>query len=104
MSQITIGEDLDFSLHRLFELRVLTDEEEATDEHFAEFRNHQSFAIPILMPLIARMIDAGIITINVELGDTDVSEHTAITGEPDQLFENGSIWISGKYSGGSLKQ
>ena len=98
---------IEAALDRMAELKWLADREEATSAHFVEFRELQAELVRAFPATIDRLIDAGLLAVDIDVSDVPLSEikqHESITGEPYQSYENGSIWLAFHYDGGTLKQ
>jgi hypothetical protein len=76
---------------------------------YEEYRTLQAEAVPIFLPLVEKLVRAGLITISIDADPEDsfsTSDATyfSVTGDPNQVFENGNIWISGSHCGGGCSR
>lgn len=76
-----------------WERSVGSEEISCNDELMAECRSLRGELVSVFLPLVERLVDAGLLTMDIELGDEDLSKFSSIAGEGVEAFENGNIWI-----------
>lgn len=104
---IIMSEDVKKNLEKMKSLNDIFETDEFTEgELYEEYRSLLEEMVPVFMPIVEYMIEAGLITTNIEVDEDeedDMNKYLYISGDPKYVFDNGNIWISGNYSGGAYK-
>ena len=85
---------------------VIKSDEEAMhdDAMFAEYRALLAEMVGIFLPLVKKIVKAGLLTVNMNLEDIeDLARYSTLTGEPTIVFDNGNIWVDAEHAGGTLR-
>jgi hypothetical protein len=105
---VAISKDAADKLERMrFINAVIKSDEEAMDdeEMFAEYRELLGEMVNIFLPLVRKMVKAGLLTLNINIEDIgDLARYSTLSGEPTFVFDNGNIWIDTEFAGGNLRR
>lgn len=103
---IQLSRDIVDALTRMAILHAMIEAEgDETDEAVdAEYRMFLPSMVDEFLPLIQKLVAAGLLTAQVDLEGCDASEFTAIDGAPTRAFDDGTIRLACEYSGGTLRK
>jgi hypothetical protein len=93
-------------LHRMKELDALIEKHGDCDDPrmeaaFAEYRALLAEMVPLFLPLVQELADAGLLTCSMGLeGSEDkIADYRDINGHPTEVFDNGNIWLACDWAG-----
>lgn len=103
---IQLSRDIFDALARMAILNgMIKAEGDAADEAVhAEYRMFLPSMVDEFLPLIDKLIAAGLLTAQVDLAGREASKYSAIEGVPTRALDNGTIWLTCQFSGGTLRK
>jgi hypothetical protein len=102
-----LGKPMEDKLHRMKELETIIDEHGEEDPRmnavFEESRTLRAELVPIFLPLVQKLADAGLLSCTMDLeGFEDaprVTNYRSLDAHPTEAFDNGNIWLSCSWDG-----
>jgi hypothetical protein len=96
-------------LYRMKELNALLEKHGDEDDPrmekaFEEYRTLQAEMVPLFLPLVQQLVDAGLLTCAMDIGggsetEITIGDYTDLTAAPVQVFDNGNIWLHCEWAG-----
>jgi hypothetical protein len=107
MTATKLGKKIEDKLRRLKELDAIIDEHREEDPDieavFEESRTLRAELVPIFLPLVRKLADAGLLSCTMDLeGFEDafkVTNYRSLDARPTEVFDNGNIWLSCNWDG-----
>ena len=75
-------------------------------EMYAELRSLRAELVPQFLPLITRLVAAGLLTVHLSVEDTsEIHKFSSLDTTVTEAFDNGNIWLYADWDGcGTLRR